>query len=96
MTKHQNPEMDLPQTQETAQVELLESIETLRALLYRFIPLLNSESIETRTRSTLALEKIHREIRQISSQSTPFEQPRSIRALGKRRGNGWICLRVTS
>jgi len=65
MTNYQHPEMDLPQTQETAQVELLESIETLRALLYRFIPLLNSESTETRTQSTLALEKIHREIRQI-------------------------------
>ena len=65
MTKHQNPEMDLPQTEETAQAELLESIETLRALLYRFIPLLNSESTETRARSSLALEKIHREIRQI-------------------------------
>jgi len=65
MTKHQNPKMDLSNTQATAQVELLESIETLRALLYRFIPLLNSESIETRTRSSLALEKIHREIRQM-------------------------------
>lgn len=65
MTKHQNPEMDLPQTQATAQAELLESIETLCALLYRFISLLNSESIETRARSSLALEKIHREIRQM-------------------------------
>lgn len=65
MTKHQNPEMDLPQTQATAQAEMLESIETLRALLCRFITLLNSESIETRTRSSLALEKIHREIRQM-------------------------------
>lgn len=65
MTKYQNPEMDLPQTQETAQVELLASIETLRALLYRFIPLLNSESMQTRTRSSLVLEKMHREIRQI-------------------------------
>ena len=65
MTKYQNPEMDLPQTQETTQVELLESIETLRALLYRLIPSLNSESIETRTRSTLVLEKIQREIHQI-------------------------------
>ena len=65
MTNYQNPEMDLPQTEETTQVELLESIETLRALLSRLIPLLNSESIETRTRSMFALEKIHREIRQI-------------------------------
>lgn len=65
MTKYQNPEMDLPQTLETAQVELLENIETLQALLYRFIPLLNSQSIETRAQSTLILEKIHREIRQI-------------------------------
>jgi hypothetical protein len=65
MTKHQNPEMDLPKTQATAQGELRERIETLRVLLYRFIPLLNSESIEIRTRSLLALEKIHREIRQM-------------------------------
>lgn len=65
MTKYQNPEMDLPQTLETAQVELLENIETLQALLYRFIPLLNNQSIETRAQSTLILEKIHREIRQI-------------------------------
>jgi hypothetical protein len=65
VTNYQDPEMDLPQIQETAQVELRESIETLRALLYRFIPLLNSESTENRTQSTLALEKIHREVRQI-------------------------------
>lgn len=65
MIKHQNPEMDLPQPEETAQAELLESIETLRAPLYRFIPLLNSESIETRIRSSLVLQKIYREIRQI-------------------------------
>lgn len=65
MTKYQNHEMDFPQTQETTQVELLESILTLRALLYRLISLLNSESIETRTRSTLVMEKMQRGIRQI-------------------------------
>ena len=67
MTNYQHPEMDLPQTQEAAQEELLESIETLRVLLYRFIPLLNSESIETRIWSSLVLQKIHLEIRQISA-----------------------------
>jgi histidinol phosphatase-like enzyme len=62
-------------TQATVQVELRESIETLRALLYRFIPLLNSESIETRARSLLALEKIHREIRHVlASQRFPHCQ----------------------
>lgn len=65
MTKHQNPELGLHQAKEITQAELLESIQTLRALLYRFIPLLNSESIETRNRSSLVLEKIHHEILQI-------------------------------
>lgn len=64
MTNHQNPEIALTQAQ-SDRVELLENIETLRALLYRFIPLLNSGSTETKTRSSLTLEKMHREIRQI-------------------------------
>jgi len=65
MTNYQNLETDLPRKEETAQVELLESIETLQATLHRCIPLLNSESIETAKRATLALEEMHRGIPQI-------------------------------
>jgi hypothetical protein len=65
MTTHQNSETDLPPTPETAQVELLKSIETLQAILDRLISLLNSESFEARTQSALVLENLHQEIQKI-------------------------------
>ena len=55
------------QMTEAERIELVDSIEQLQMALRRFIPLLNSESVEIATRSQLAVEKIAAEFQQAFS-----------------------------
>jgi hypothetical protein len=55
----------LAQTAKSDCLELLESLEDLRSVLYRFAPLLDSESVEVVTLSHAALKTITDEIRRV-------------------------------
>ena len=56
---------DLTQTAKSDWLELLESLGDLRTVLYRFAPLLDSESVEIVTLSHAALKTITDEIRRV-------------------------------
>lgn len=56
---------DLTQTAKSDWLELLESLGDLRTVLYRFAPLLDSESVEIVTLSHAALKTIADEIRRV-------------------------------
>jgi hypothetical protein len=60
----------LAQTTEPDLVELLDTIEHLRAVLYRFTPLLDSESVEVVTLTQAALKTIGDEISRVLPSNT--------------------------